>query len=459
VIERLSLHSEMLTLDLEGSNDIVVHGKLTMTLSTNIQQPGPSQITELTTMMSGLDLNNTSPSASSTNSSLPALNASTHSRSTGPHATGDEPGPSSAATSSVDHQPPWQNPPSTTTASTVPPAQPGAATLHQVALPPGWEGRIDALGRAYYVDHNTRSTTWIRPSVNGATNADPPPETTGPLPAWWEERFTAEGRPYYVDHDHRTTSWIDPRRQIITGPNGATTQLHTISQLGPLPSGWEMRLTASSRLYFVHHNTKTTTWDDPRLPSSLDIPQYQRDYRRKLIYFRSQPAMRVQPGNCQIRVRPNHIFEDSYAEVMRQTPNDLKKRLMITFEGQDGPDYGTISRFVICPALTCKILNAFNREFFSLLSHELFNPSHNLFEISAHNIHTLQVNPASGINPEHLNYFKFVGRILGLAIFHRRLLDAHFILSFYLMVLKKKAAIADLESVDAELHQTLIRML
>ena len=30
-------------------------------------------------------------------------------------------------------------------------------------LPPGWEMRFDQYGRRYYVDHNTRSTTWERP--------------------------------------------------------------------------------------------------------------------------------------------------------------------------------------------------------------------------------------------------------------------------------------------------------
>jgi hypothetical protein len=109
-----------------------------------------------------------------------------------------------------------------------------------------------------------------------------------------------------------------------------------------------MRLTSTSRIYFVDHNTKTTTWDDPRLPSSLDanVPQYKRDFRRKLIYFRSQPAMRGPAGNVHIKVRRNYIFEDSYAEVMRQSPNDLKKRLMITFEGEPGLDYGGVSRCV-----------------------------------------------------------------------------------------------------------------
>jgi E3 ubiquitin-protein ligase NEDD4 len=34
---------------------------------------------------------------------------------------------------------------------------------------------------------------------------------------------------------------------------------------------------------------------------------------------------------------------------MRQTPNDLKKRLMIKFEGEDGLDYGGLSRYVSGP--------------------------------------------------------------------------------------------------------------
>ena len=99
------------------------------------------------------------------------------------------------------------------------------------------------------------------------------------------------------------------------------------------------------------------------------------------------------------------------------------------------------------------------REFFFLLSHEMFNPFYCLFEYSAHDNYTLQINPASAVNPEHLNYFKFIGRVLGLGIFHRRFLDAYFIVSFHKMILKKKVTLADLESVDAELHRGLTWML
>ena len=356
-------------------------------------------------------------------------------------------------------------------------------------LPSGWERRTDNLGRTYYVDHSTRTTTWTRPandaseraarartstaenerrqmqsrtlpenstgnSLNssGSTQVLNTGATTaglGELPPGWEQRVTPEGRPYYVDHNTRTTTWVDPRRQQyirLYGPNaqGSTIQQQPVSQLGPLPSGWEMRLTNTARVYFVDHNTKTTTWDDPRLPSSLDqnVPQYKRDFRRKLIYFRSQPALRILPGQCHIKVRRDHIFEDSYQEIMRQTPQDLKQRLMIKFDGEEGLDYGGVSR-----------------EYFFLLSHEMFNPFYGLFEYSAHDNYTLQINPHSGINPEHLNYFKFIGRVVGLAVFHRRFLDAFFIGAFYKMILGKKVVAEDMEGVDAEFHRNLEWML
>ena len=35
-------------------------------------------------------------------------------------------------------------------------------------------------------------------------------------------------------------------------------------QEDPLPPGWEMRFTAEGVRYFVDHNTRTTTFQDPR---------------------------------------------------------------------------------------------------------------------------------------------------------------------------------------------------
>ncbi|KAJ5610807.1 hypothetical protein N7510_007526 [Penicillium lagena] len=499
---------EMLTRDLKKSSDnLVVHGKLIINLSTNLSTPHPSQPNGL----------HRQQAQSSTSSGLvPQIAAPTSQAPPGP--TQIDVSAAAASSSSLNQRTPSTGPPPPISAGAngAAAAVTGAAARtnpssfedSQGRLPAGWERREDNLGRTYYVDHNTRTTTWQRPSANysaqaqrsqneatmqrerrahesrmlpedrtGANSPNPPDATqahtppsgssasnanavsmmatgattagTGELPPGWEQRNTPEGRPYFVDHNTRTTTWVDPRRQQYirmfaqgqaTGGNNTTIQQQPVSQLGPLPSGWEMRLTNTARVYFVDHNTKTTTWDDPRLPSSLDqgVPQYKRDFRRKLIYFRSQPALRILTGQCHVKVRRNNIFEDSYAEIMRQSASDLKKRLMIKFDGEDGLDYGGLSR-----------------EFFFLLSHEMFNPFYCLFEYSAHDNYTLQINPHSGVNPEHLNYFKFIGRVVGLAIFHRRFLDSFFIGAFYKMMLRKKVSLQDMEGVDEDLHRNL----
>lgn len=36
--------------------------------------------------------------------------------------------------------------------------------------PSSWEKRVDQRGRYYYVDHNTRTTTWQRPTAESVRN-------------------------------------------------------------------------------------------------------------------------------------------------------------------------------------------------------------------------------------------------------------------------------------------------
>ncbi|PBP18622.1 HECT-domain-containing protein [Diplocarpon rosae] len=492
--------TEMLTRDLKKSTDnLVVHGKLIINLSTNLDAPprGGNPPPAAGPPNAGRPSVTTPQGSNYPGSAAPTPQASSVVLANGSTVTGPTPGHAPASGSAGSTANAQANGPGA-------PRQPGTFSSFEDAqgrLPAGWERREDNLGRTYYVDHNTRSTSWNRPSATGTvetqrterdanthaerqrhqnrtlpedrTGANSPSQAppaasgnqvansatmmatgattagTGELPPLWEQRHTPEGRAYFVDHNTRTTTWVDPRRQqyirMYGGQNANNTiQQQPVSQLGPLPSGWEMRLTNTARVYFVDHNTKTTTWDDPRLPSSLDqnVPQYKRDFRRKLIYFRSQPALRILSGQCHVKIRRSHIFEDSYAEIMRQSATDLKKRLMIKFDGEDGLDYGGLSR-----------------EFFFLLSHEMFNPFYCLFEYSAHDNYTLQINPHSGINPEHLNYFKFIGRVVGLAIFHRRFLDAFFVGALYKMMLNKAVALSDMEGVDADFHRSLQWML
>lgn len=56
-------------------------------------------------------------------------------------------------------------------------------------------------GRTYWVNHTTKTTSWIHPLRNIYTEG---------LPWPWERRFDVKGRAYYMNHETETTSWLNP---------------------------------------------------------------------------------------------------------------------------------------------------------------------------------------------------------------------------------------------------------
>jgi atrophin-1 interacting protein 5 (WW domain-containing E3 ubiquitin protein ligase 1) len=140
-----------------------------------------------------------------------------------------------------------------------------------------------------------------------------------------------------------------------------------------------------------------------------------------------------------ITVSRGNLFEDSFQEIMRKNAVDLRRRLYIQFKGEDGLDYGGIAR-----------------EWFFLLSHEVLNPMYCLFMYAGSSNYSLQINPASFVNPDHLKYFEFIGRFIAMALFHGKFIYSGFTLPFYKKMLNKKITLKDLESVDAEFYNSIV---
>ena len=90
------------------------------------------------------------------------------------------------------------------------------------------------------------------------------------------------------------------------------------------------------------------------------------------------------------------------------------------------------------------------------MSKEIFNPYYGLFEYSAIDNYTLQINPNSGlVNEHHLDYYYFIGRVVGMAGYHNRLIDGFFIRPFYKMILNKAITLQDIEAVDIEYYKSM----
>ncbi|XP_068142522.1 E3 ubiquitin-protein ligase Nedd-4 isoform X5 [Drosophila tropicalis] len=263
------------------------------------------------------------------------------------------------------------------------------------------------------------------------------------LPPRWSMQVAPNGRTFFIDHAARRTTWIDPRNGRASPMPNQTRRVE--DDLGPLPEGWEERVHTDGRVFYIDHNTRTTQWEDPRLSNPNIAGQavpYSRDYKQKYEYFKSHIRKPTNvPNKFEIRIRRTSILEDSYRIISSVTKTDLlKTKLWVEFEGETGLDYGGLAR-----------------EWFYLLSKEMFNPYYGLFEYSAMDNYTLQINNGSGLcNEEHLSYFKFIGRIAGMAVYHGKLLDAFFIRPFYKMMLQKSIDLKDMESVDTEYYNSLM---
>lgn len=74
------------------------------------------------------------------------------------------------------------------------------------------------------------------------------------------------------------------------------------------------------------------------------------------------------------------------------------------------------------------------REWYVIISREIFNPMYALFCVSPGDRVTYMINPSSHANPNHLSYFKFVGRVIGK--FHElALLLSHSLIRYFYLFL------------------------
>jgi hypothetical protein len=113
----------------------------------------------------------------------------------------------------------------------------------------------------------------------------------------------------------------------------------------------------------------------------------------------------------------------------------LTRRLFIKFEGEEGLDYGGMSR-----------------EWFLSLSEAIFFPELHLFRKCSTGHYVIDRN--SSLNEDHLEYFRFVGTILGMAVYHAKLFCAHFALPFFRLLLDKPVDLSDLQYEDPTLFKS-----
>lgn len=381
-------------------------------------------------------------------------------------------------------------------------------------LPRGWETKLDRAGKQFFIDHTSRSTTFIDPRLpietpyvnpnklpvplvrrrsRSAGEEEIRPDTImrpvtaqGPVPPPRPPATTSSTVPHVVPHV--PTAYNDKVVAFLRQPNimdilnerhpaiasnqalrdkvnavradgtAAIDRLSHDVELTIVLSKFEQEIMSYIPAQFAsnggstsgsHRSPRTSPQPSPQASPGLQRANvrapapYRRDFEAKLRNFYRKLESKGYgqgPGKLKLNIRRDYLLEDAFTKIMAASKKDLQKsRLYISFAGEEGLDYGGPSR-----------------EFFFLLSRELFNPYYGLFEYSANDTYTVQVSPMSLFVDNKHEWFRFSGRVLGLALVHQYLLDAFFTRPFYKALLRLPCSLSDLEYLDAEFHQSLL---
>ncbi|XP_026894979.1 membrane-associated guanylate kinase, WW and PDZ domain-containing protein 1 isoform X4 [Acinonyx jubatus] len=148
-------------------------------------------------------------------------------------------------------------------------------------------------------------------------------DNLGPLPENWEMAYTENGEVYFIDHNTKTTSWLDPRclnkqqkplEECEDDEEGVHTE-ELDSEL-ELPAGWEKIEDPVYGIYYVDHINRKTQYENPVLEAKR---------KKQLEQQQPQPQPQPQPEEwtehhpCLVPpVTPNH--PPSNPEPAREAP-------------------------------------------------------------------------------------------------------------------------------------------
>ncbi|XP_018332233.1 ubiquitin-protein ligase E3A [Agrilus planipennis] len=161
---------------------------------------------------------------------------------------------------------------------------------------------------------------------------------------------------------------------------------------------------------------------------------------RRISFFQSVAG---QPSNpyLRLKVRRDHIIDDALVElemIAMENPLDLKKQLVVEFEGEQGIDEGGVSK-----------------EFFQLVIEEIFNPDYAMFTFE-NDSETAWFNPTSF---ESDAQFTLIGIVLGLAIYNNIILAVNFPMVVYRKLMGKRGSYEDLLEWNPTIYNSLKQLL
>ncbi|KAA0707779.1 Membrane-associated guanylate kinase, WW and PDZ domain-containing protein 1 [Triplophysa tibetana] len=111
----------------------------------------------------------------------------------------------------------------------------------------------------YVLNSTLASTTESSQNTHALPSHPTDEDPLGPLPGNWEMAYTENGEVYFIDHNTKTTSWLDPR--CLDKPQKPLEECED----DELPTGWEKIDDPVYGVYYVDHINRKTQYENPIL--------------------------------------------------------------------------------------------------------------------------------------------------------------------------------------------------
>lgn len=198
-----------------------------------------------------------------------------------------------------------------------------------------------------------------------------------------------------------------------------------------------------------HSNNNNNVQSHVRPPVPFDLPTIAAyTFKEKQIWFLDRLSELQKPwteGFVRMEVRRAKLLDDSHRAWLQLRDVDLHKWFRFQFSNEPGIDAGGLER-----------------EWFALIMDEIFAAQAGFFLPcgasggDSNNSGVYHINPISGaINPNHLSFFRFIGRVFGKALMGQQSIKANLALPLRKQIIGIPVTFSDLEFVDDVLYRNL----
>ncbi|KAG2395644.1 E3 ubiquitin-protein [Vigna angularis] len=132
----------------------------------------------------------------------------------------------------------------------------------------------------------------------------------------------------------------------------------------------------------------------------------------------------------------SQVLAESFEYIGRAKPESLRSGLFMEFKNEKATGPGVL------------------REWFVLVSREIFDSRHALFVSCPNDCRRFYPNPASKVHPRHLEYFRFAGRVIALALLERVQVGIVFDRVFFAQLAGIRVSLEDIRDADPCLYRS-----